>query len=315
MKNLKKIIGIALLAISITSCSDDDDKKQTIAEIAIANPNLSTLVAALQRADLVDTFNASGDFTVFAPTNAAFETLLGPGVSVNTVPVPVLTEILNNHVLGQSYTSSELETGYYKTLAKGAASTTNTLSMYIDLTSGVKINGGETNGGANVVLANANIVASNGVIHVVDRVIGLPTVKNHAIANPNFSKLTALLVAQNLAGALDATASTAVPSPPFTVFAPINSAFSPAVETLYGSLSSERKTAVLLYHVVGGLNVLSNAIPTGQIPTLQGQSFSITGTAINDAGSTVNKNIVVTNVQCSNGIVHAIDGVLLPIFN
>jgi uncharacterized surface protein with fasciclin (FAS1) repeats len=76
-------------------------------------------------------------------------------------------------------------------------------------------------------------------------------------------------------------------------------------------LSSGDKTAVLLYHVVGGVNVRSNAIPTGDITTLQGQAFSITGTVIDDASS-VNKNIVLTDVQCSNGIVHAIDKVLLP---
>jgi len=203
-----------------------------------------------------------------------------------------------------------LTTGYVKTLAKGSASSTNTLSMYIDLTSGVKINGGSTNGGANVVLTSANIAASNGVIHVVDNVIGLPTVVNHAIANPSFATLTTLLSAQGLVPTLSGTASS-----PFTVFAPVESAFNSATLSLYGSLSSDLKTQVLTYHVVGGANVLANAIPSGNITTLQGQGFTISGTAINDAGTDVNKNIILTDVQCSNGVVHAIDNVLIPNFN
>lgn len=314
MKNLFKSLMVFAIAITLPSCSNDDNNSQpkTIAEIASANGDLSTLVEALQRTNLVNTFNSSGDFTVFAPTNAAFATFLAttPYATINDVPVPILTEILKNHVLSESFTSSELMTGYYKTLAKGTASSTNTLSMYIDLTAGVKINGGVNNGGANVILTSANILASNGVIHVVDRVIGLPTIKNHAIANPNLSIVTGLLVDQGLVPTLDGTTSS-----PFTVFAPINSAFDTATLNLYTGLSDANKTAVLLYHVVGNANVLSNAIPTGAITTLQGQSFSISGTSIDDSGSSVNKNIVLTDVQCSNGIVHAIDKVLLPNLN
>ncbi|HOD09455.1 MAG TPA: fasciclin domain-containing protein [Flavobacterium sp.] len=315
MKNLFKNIALIAVSIFVLSCSDDDNNSnepQTIADIASANPNLSILVQALDRAGLVATFDGTGDFTVFAPTNTAFNNFLAttPYATINDVPVPVLTEILKNHVIGASYTSSELTTGYVKTLAKGSASSTNTLSMYIDLTSGVKINGGSTNGGANVVLTSANIAASNGVIHVVDNVIGLPTVVNHAIANPSFATLTTLLSAQGLVPTLSGTASS-----PFTVFAPVESAFNSATLSLYGSLSSDLKTQVLTYHVVGGANVLANAIPSGNITTLQGQGFTISGTAINDAGTDVNKNIILTDVQCSNGVVHAIDNVLIPNFN
>jgi uncharacterized surface protein with fasciclin (FAS1) repeats len=315
MKNLIKKMSLVCIAITMLSCSDDDNNSnqpQTIAEIASANPNLSILVQALSRAGLVSTFDSPGDFTVFAPTNDKFEAFLDANgfADINAVPLPLLTEVLKNHVIGASYTSSELTTGYVKTLAKGGASSTNTLSMYIDLTSGVKINGGASNGGANVVLTSANIAASNGVIHVVDNVIGLPTVVNHAIANPSFSVLTSLLVAQGLVPTLSGTASS-----PFTVFAPVDSAFNSATLSLYGSLSSDLKTQVLTYHVVVGANVLANAIPTGNIPTFQGQGFTITGTSINDAGTDVNKNIILKDVQCSNGVVHAIDNVLIPNFN
>lgn len=316
MKKLTKFRTFALIAfmaLGFTSCNDDDDApvvtpSTTITDLAVATPNLSILVKALTKADLANTLKGTGPFTVFAPTNQAFIDAGYTEAVVDALPasgVPALKELLLNHVVSGAVQSTGLtNNSYIKTLGKGAASSTNTLSMYVEKDSeGVFLNG-------YAEVTTANIIASNGVIHIVDSVIDLPTVKDHAVANPNFSQLTELLVAQNLAGTLDGTESS-----PFTVFAPVNTAFSAAVLGVYTGLSNENKTNLLLYHVVGGVNVLSTAIPTGQINTLfTGKSFSINGTAIDDAGSTTNKNIVVTDVQCSNGIVHAIDGVLLPNF-
>ena len=99
MKNLFKNIALIAVSIFVLSCSDDDNNSnepQTIADIASANPNLSILVQALDRAGLVATFDGTGDFTVFAPTNTAFNNFLAttPYATINDVPVPVLTEIL-----------------------------------------------------------------------------------------------------------------------------------------------------------------------------------------------------------------------------
>lgn len=318
MKNLIKSLMIFAIAISMTSCSDDDNNNQpqTIAQIASGNANLSILVQALQRANLVDTFNSSGDFTVFAPTDAAFTAFLAttPYATVNDVPVPVLTEILKNHVLAEGFTSSELMTGYYKTLAKGTASSTNTLSMYIDLTSGVKINGGVSNGGANVVLTSANILASNGVIHVVDNVIGLPTVVNHAIANPNFTSLVGALTSAGQPDFPTILSGTG----PFTVFAPTNAAFTSLDAELQpggiAGVSAATLTTVLQYHVVSG-NVLSSSLTNNMTVTpLAGGNFTIGltgGAKITDANNRVS-NIIATDVQASNGVVHVLDKVLLP---
>ena len=321
MRNLFKSLMIIAFAISATSCSGDDnvERKKSIAKIASENANLSILVQALDRAGLVATFESAGDFTVFAPTNQAFTAFLAttPYATINDVPVPVLTEILKNHVLGESLTSSELTTGYVKTLAKGSASMTNTLSMYIDLNSGVKINGGVSNGGANVVLTSANIEASNGVIHVVDNVIVLPTVVNHAIANPEFSSLVSTLTSDgqpNFVSILSATG-------PFTVFAPTNAAFSaltPELAAIPLSPTTAQLTTVLQYHVVSPANVLASAITNGMTVTpLAGGTFTINttnGAKITDANNRIT-NIIATDVQASNGVIHAIDKVLLPSFN
>lgn len=310
------LVCIALLSFMV-SCNNDDEPQavnNSIAVIAAANPDFSTLVTALNRTGLTATLNGTGQFTVFAPTNAAFNTFfgtLGSNVTVNNVDVNVLRNILLNHVIGSEIMSANIPASVYVSTLSPINSSTNapTISMFVQKAGAVvTLNGGIENGGA--VVTSADIDASNGVIHVVNRVIGIPTIKDHAVANPNLSTVTSLLVAQNLAATLDGTEGS-----PFTVFAPVNTAFDQATLDLYGGLSSGLKTEVLLYHVVGGLNVRSNAIPSGNIPTLQGESFTITGTAINDAGSDVNKNIILTDIQCSNGIVHAIDKVLLPAFN
>ena len=173
--------------------------------------------------------------------------------------------------------------------------------MFINVTDdGVRINGV-----ANVTAFDIN--CNNGVVHVVDDVIGLPTVVTHAVANPNFSTLVSLLSQQNLVSTLSSSGAPA----PFTVFAPLDSAFDTATLNLYGTLSSSQRTAVLTYHVVGGANVLSNAIPSGPITTLETGTFTITGTTIRDEQMR-NTNIVLTDVQASNGVIHAVSQVLLP---
>ena len=101
---------------------------------------------------------------------------------------------------------------------------------------------------------------------------------------------------------------------PFTVFAPTNGAFT-AFETanpgVLASLTPNQVTSVLTYHVVAGANVLSNGIPTTPITTLETGTFTVAGTVITDEQLRTT-NIVVVDVQCSNGVIHAVDNVLLP---
>lgn len=326
MKTIKfKLIALlALIAFVSVSCNNDDDdngpqQPQTIVAIAKTNPNLSSLVAALEKADLATTLNSSGTFTVFAPTNTAFTAFLQANgyANLNAVPVPALKEILLNHVLSTKVKSSEIATGYVKTLAKGSASTSNTISMYLEKGTGVDINGGKTNGGA--MVTTADIEASNGIIHIVDGVIGLPTIVNHAVANKNFTTLVSALT-YNASSGFAATLSGTANSP-FTVFAPTNAAFASFLtETGFSGLPSIPANVLettLKYHVVTGANVQSTSLTNGQVVnTFASQSFTIGltgGAKITDANNRVS-NIIATDVQCSNGIIHVIDKVLLPKF-
>ena len=311
MKNYAKLIKLTLLVVTTSlmfSCSDDDDalvvENNSIAAIASRASDLSILVSALERADLVTTLDGTGPYTVFAPTNAAFTSFLNANgfANLEAVPVAALKEILLNHVVSGTNLSTSLTTTYIKTLAKGTASSTNTLSMFVNTASGVRLNGVSS-------VVTADIVATNGVIHIVDAVIGLPTVVTHAAANPNFTTLVGLLSGQGLVPTLAGTTSS-----PFTVFAPSNAAFT-AFETqnpgTLASLSSAQVTSVLTYHVVAGANVLSNAIPTTPITTLETGTFTIAGTVITDEAAR-QTNIVAVDVQASNGVIHVIDNVLLP---
>ena len=327
--NLLKPMLFAFLAFATLSCDDDETgvpQSNTIAAIAQRSPDLSILVQALVKADLVSVLNGTDDYTVFAPTNAAFTAFLTANniPSLDDVPVPVLREILLNHVVVGTQLGADLpEAGYIKTLAKGSASSTNMLNMYVNKSAGVRLNGVSS-------VTTPNISASNGVIHIVDAVIGLPTVVTFATADANFATLTAALTtltpATDFAAILSRTNGNNVDgiNPPFTVFAPTNMAFADLDAELapggIASLSEALLTTTLLYHVAGGANVLSSALTANgvtQVTTLQGTSFNITlpGTGGNIAnvtdGAGRGSGIIAVDVQAANGVIHVVNKVLL----
>lgn len=301
--------------LCIISCDDNDDNmmtEKTTYELVSSDSNLSSLKAAIDKAGLSATLNQSGTFTLFAPTNAAFATFLQANgyASLNEVPTAALKTLLMNHVLNSEVKAAAISTGYVSTLAMGSASSTRPISMFINTNGGVKINGV-----SNVVATD--IDANNGVIHKVDAVISLPTIVTHATANPQFTSLVSALTRSdmpNFVGILSGTANS-----PFTVFAPTNTAFSSLLTEIgAANLAAIPKTTLentLKYHVVTGANVGSNKLTNNMmVPTFQGGSFKITttgGAKITDNNNRVS-NIIVTDVQCSNGIIHAIDKVLLP---
>lgn len=307
MKQSKFFFGllfIGLMATSIFSCEKDKDNEPempgTIAEVAANDPQFSTLVSALERVGLVEVLNGTGPFTVFAPTNDAFNDL---GINLDNLTDEALTEILLYHVLGAEIKAADIMEG--QTYASTAAQTgpnTTALSMLIEKTgSTVKING-------SINVTATDIEASNGVIHVVDAVITPLDIVGHAAANSNFTELVGALGAASgdLVNVLSGDG-------PFTVFAPLNSAFE-AISATVATLSEDQLAAVLTYHVASG-NVRSTDLSDGlAVTTVQGESFTVnigTDVTITDTtGNTV--TVEFTDVQATNGVIHVLSGVILP---
>ena len=315
-------IGAALV-FGATSCEKENDdpinqgpQLQTIAEIAAGNSDFSILVDALTRTDLVDALNdPNATLTVFAPNNAAFQDLLTElGLAdldavENALGTDGLKNVLLYHVLGAKVMSGQVMTGYASSLAENG--TSDALSMYISTDGGVKIND-------RAMVSTPDLEASNGVIHVINKVILPQSIFELLKVNPEFSSLvTALTVADgDLDGLfMDATAG------PFTVFGPDDAAFVNLLQelnyadlnALVAALGTDGLADVLTYHAVSG-NVNSDEVPTGDVATVNGANINIStsgGVMITDQNAR-ESSVTYVDIQGTNGVVHKINKVLLP---
>ena len=280
--------------------ADATPSESTIVNIAAADERFTTLVAALGATGL-DTVLASetDTFTVFAPTDAAFDAMGSANVTALLADLDNLTEILQQHVITDA--AVDAVTAY--SLSGNAATTV---------------------GGAKVIIAD--IHASNGVIHVIDTVIvgaaGLPTptlnIAEVATAAGSFETLLAALSAADLVGALtDADKS-------YTVFAPTDAAFAKlGTDAINGLLADPASLAdILLYHVYADAIVLADgaiSVAASDQSILEmanataEKSGGRTALSLSDTGLTVNlASVTSANVMASNGVIHVIDNVMLP---
>ena len=160
------VLVFVLSFCALTSCSDDDTvvaSKDLVGKVA-ERSDLSILVQALEKADLVGALKGSGPFTVFAPNNEAFQKLLDSKAawsSLDDIPVDVLKSVLLYHVVTTKNASSSLSNGQQIPTLNGA-------SLVVDLSSGVKI---KTVSGQSASVIDADIDSSNGIIHVVNEVL------------------------------------------------------------------------------------------------------------------------------------------------
>ncbi len=322
MKKQIQILAIALISIFVISCDDDNDNDNlccagTITDIASQQESLTTLVSALQATGLDAALTGDGPYTVLAPTNDAFDAFLASinATSLDDIPVDLLTNVLLNHVIVGDLESNSLSSGYANTQAISDASNTN-MSIYINTDNGVNFNGV-----SNVI--TADVAATNGVVHVVDAVIGLPSIVTFALADPNFEVLVQALtredLTQDFVGLLSIPAGS--PPSPFTVFAPINSGFVNLLTELgissLNDIDEPTLSSVLSYHVVVGINQGSVTLSGGsEFTTAQGGSllfnFNDNGAGILTDNNDRTSNIILLDVQANNGIIHAIDTVVLP---
>lgn len=286
----------------MVSCDKEEEAEpQSIVEIATGDEQFSTLVSALSRVDLVSVLEGAGPFTVFAPTNAAFA---ASGVNLDDLTDDQLSEVLLYHVLGGKVSSGDLAEGqtYAGTASTGGPGST-ALSVLIEKAgAAVKLNG-------SVDVTSADVDATNGVIHIIDNVLLPLDVVGHAAANSNFTSLVSSLGAAS--GDLVSTLQT---EGPFTVFAPLNSAFD-AISATTATLDADQLSKVLLYHVVAG-NVRSTDLTNGQaVASLNsGTPFTVNidGTVSLTDASGGTAEVVLTDVQGTNGVIHVLSSVIIP---
>lgn len=307
-KQISIILALFLLLSAPVFAADHD-----IVDIAVGNEDFSILVAALQEAGLVEALQGEGPFTVFAPTNAAFEDLLDALniTAGDLLAHPQLSEVLLYHVVSGTVMSTDLMDNMTATTLSGEEIT-------VDLSDGVKINSSN--------VTTADIEADNGVIHVIDTVLvpssfvlspepeeameespAVPgTVVDIALSSEDFSILVAALQQADLVGALQGEG-------PFTVFAPTNAAFEELLAALNISasdlLNQPDLAKVLLYHVVPA-NVMSTDLSNGMIAaTLNGEEITVD---LSDGVKINNSQVIAADIVAGNGVVHVIDEVMVP---
>lgn len=292
--------------VVLAGCGGDDGPGNLV-EVAQSRPEFSTLVEAVVAANLAGTLSGPGPFTVFAPTNEAFAALLAElGVTKAQLLADraLLTAVLTYHVLPARVPASAVagQLGQPVTTVQGGV-------FKIESSGGLKI----TDGRNRVATITATDVdASNGVIHVVDRVL-LPanrTIVQTAQATPSLSLLVEAVVAAGLVETLSAPG-------PFTVFAPTDTAFTALLAELgmtKAQVFADKAllTSVLTYHVLPA-RVLKAQVPlNAPVTTVQGGTFTIgSDLAITD-GRGRKAAITATDIFTSNGVVHLIDKVILP---
>ena len=298
----------------MVSCSDDDEpqiiEETNIVDIASDTEDLSILVQAVQQAGLVDALTGPGPLTVFAPTNAAFQQLLDSNPAWNSlsdIDNTTLTNVLLFHVLSGDVKSTDLSDMYVPTLSTRDGN--EAVVLQVDVTGGISFNGT-----SNPI--STDIEASNGTIHIIDEVMLPPSIVTLALNNSNFTSLVAALTRPDLTTDY---VSILNGDGPFTVFAPTNAAFQSLLDsndawTSLNDIPVDLLEAVLNYHVIGSANVQSSQLVNDQQIEALGGMLQVdldSGAALETtSGQTV--NIVITDVQGTNGVVHAVDQVLLP---
>lgn len=305
--NRRTVLLAATLGAStlLQACGGGDDEPQrNIVELAQNTPELSILVEAVVAAGLAPTLS-TGTLTVFAPTNAAFAALLAElGMTKDALLAnkPLLTAVLTYHVLGSKVVRADVPLGKAIAPVSGGF-------FKIESGNGLKITDGRNRVST---VTSTDIQASNGVVHLIDRVL-LPADKDivaTASALPDFSILVEAVVAAGLVSALQGTG-------PFTVFAPTNAAFAALLTELGVSKAdlladTALLTKVLTYHVVPA-RVLKAEVPTNTaITTVQGQSFTVSPSLVITDQNLRTSNITAADVFTSNGVIHLVDKVILP---
>jgi transforming growth factor-beta-induced protein len=290
--------------------ADMTEPTMNIVEMAVSDPdNFSTLVAALTAADLVTTLSdEDASFTVFAPTNAAFELIAGSTLTALLADTDALSKVLLQHVVAEVAVNSVNAYALSGTMVDTASMAKVGLSINMATDT-------LTFGGANVVMKD--IYTTNGIIHVIDAVI----IGDVALPEPNMSLVEVASGNPDLSTLVSALQSTGLDTTlanldnDYTVFAPTNAAFAKLPAGTVEGLTSEQLTDILLYHVIAGEVLSDGAIKVAQSMDNMAAMANEAKAAVSftDGRLFINgAKVSAANVMAKNGVVHLIDNVIMP---
>jgi uncharacterized surface protein with fasciclin (FAS1) repeats len=300
-------------------------KRKNIVEIAVSNPNFTSLVAAVLKTGLADALsNPSANLTVFAPTNAAFKQLPAPFNTAHNISgisdagqVDFLRNVLLYHVLGAEVFSNDVARGSSSATTIKPRGASNDNTIYLSRSFGLI----RVNGQSDVIKADIN--ASNGVIHAINKVLLFPTstIAQIAIADPNFSALVAALVKTNLAGVFTGEGDFSVFAPTDAAFAKLPAPFNSAtnISNISDPATIDALANILKYHVIGSryftwdLGILAKPAtlanaPNNKLTTILGYN---TGW-VKGGANLYYTQIKPGDILATNGVIHVIGHVLLP---
>ena len=326
--NTRFKIGVFALGIFVFgSCAKNSEIDPSITNIAVTNPNFQMLEDAAIRGNVavpLGTKNPNdpqGNYTVFAPTNAAFARLgLNNAEDLAALYTPFLRSTLFYHVFSGTLPGSDLTAGKMSASAQGL-----TRRIIVRADGSRYVNGSK--------ILGTDVRAANGLIHPIDKVLlatggnivesALALKNAQVFVKPELTFLVAAVIKCNLAGALSAAG-------PYTVFAPTDKAFIdagiPSVDAINNMTPAQVQglTSILLNHVLANSsgatlgNRFTPELPEGTSVTALGGRPLLLGAFTNGvltvkgATNTIPANMVIPDVQCTNGVVHVIDRVLLP---
>lgn len=325
MKNL--LISFCLLMLLLTGCNKTDPfsgssvtpAQKSITDLIASDKNFARLNQALAKAGLAPALGGTG-LTLFAPDNAAFASAGLDSAAIARLDATTLANVLKHHVLSTAVRSTDLQSVINKEVA--TLNGTAYVSKFSFGTPAVAVDG------ARVTLAD--IAATNGVVHIIDNVLMPPTgtIVDAIKGNPNFTFLLAAVTRANLVTALSGAG-------PLTVFAPTDDAFKTTspYKTIaqINAAAPADLAAILQYHVAsgrifttnfvpeaypvtGGIVVSNDAAKPGKVTTLAGGAISVSGDLklTGSGNGTDAATITKANLLTSNGVIQAIDRVLLP---
>ena len=266
---------------------------ENILSLLTSDPQFSTLVQAIQSAGLAETLRSGGPFTLFAPTNAAFEQLPEGTLEQLLQNPDALAELLSYHLVPLPLEQSAFATVPALRTVLGPA-----LALRVTAT-GATVNG--------AVVATASPTTGNGLVHPIDMVLQAPesgTLIDMLAVDDRFTTFYSWLERADLITVLQGEG-------PFTVFAPVNDGFLtlPPGTVDFLLLDANTMRAVLLYHMVGGKLMQADLTPQ-EVLTLAGPGIKISGSA--GAQLYGAAQITGTDMLASNGVIHMVNTALIP---